>query len=184
MHRVVEESGVGADHEVRIDAERVVVAVDQLRTEQILAGLLRSSADRTPAQEADHRAAAEPPRRRRLLSVEDPEPSSDASLSPVVQRFAEVQGGWAKVESLEDGGSAFRVFLPDGAKASADERPRRADDPRRGIIADPRSWPRRRRRSCTSWWATSDGRPGGWSQSPEQLLVQELHRLSEIAAED
>ena len=49
------------------------------------------------------------------IAVEDPEPSSDASLSPVVQRFAEVQGGRATVESREDGGSSFKVFLPDGA---------------------------------------------------------------------
>ena len=180
VHRVVEESGIGADHEVRIDAERVVVALDQLRTEQILAGLLRSSADRTPAKKPiavrlqNHHGGA-------LLSVEDPEPSSDASLSPVVQRFAEVQGGWAKVESIADGeGSAFRVFLPDGAKASTDD-PTSADDPEGIIAAELASSDA----ESTIVVADQEVEPEEeWSPEGAQLLVQELHRLSEIAAED
>ena len=49
VRRVVEESGVDADHEVVIHADRLVVAVDPLRTEQS-AGLLRASGDRTPAK--------------------------------------------------------------------------------------------------------------------------------------
>ena len=173
VHRVVEESGVASDHEVRIDAERVVVALDQLRTEQILAGLLRSAADRTPLKRPitvrlqNHDGGA-------LLSVEDPEPSSDASLSPVVQRFAEVQGGWAKVESAEDGGSAFRVFLPDGAKASSDDmdgavpslKSESEDEPI--VVADEE--------------VLEEDEP--WSPDGAQLLVQELHRLSELATED
>ena len=160
VHRVVEESGVGSDHELRIDAERVVVALDQLRTEQILAGLLRSAADRTPLKRPitvrleNHDGGA-------LLSVEDPEPSSDASLSPVVQRFAEMQGGWAKVESGPEGGSAFRVFLPDGAKASEDAPIVVADQ--EVEVAEEQE---------------------AWSPDGAQLLVQELHRLSEISAED
>jgi len=48
-----------------------------------------------------------------MLSVEDPEPSSDASISPVVRRLAEAHGGTVKAESRDGGGSAFRVFLPD-----------------------------------------------------------------------
>ena len=160
VHRVVEESGVGSDHEVHIDAERVVVALDQLRTEQILAGLLRSAADRTPLKRPitvrleNHDGGA-------LLSVEDPEPSSDASLSPVVQRFAEMQGGWAKVESGPEGGSAFRVFLPDGAKASEDAPI---------VVADQE--------------VEEAEEQEAWSPDGAQLLVQELHRLSEISAED
>ena len=65
VKRVVEESGIDADHEVRVETERVVVAVDQLRTEQILAGLLRTSGDRTPAEEDHHGAAGGGRRRRR-----------------------------------------------------------------------------------------------------------------------
>ena len=183
VNRVVEESGVDSDHEVRVETERVVVALDQLRTEQILAGLLRASADRTPPKKAitvrlsDHAGGA-------LISVEDPEPSSDASLSPVVQRFAEVQGGWAKVESREEGGSAFRVFLPDGAKApagpAADAAPNADGTDDAGLrIADADAEELR--------IVVEDDEPDepDWKQqSPEQLLVQELHRLSEITAED
>ena len=92
VSRVVEESMVDADHDVRIVAEPLKLRVDQLRTEQVLAGLLRISGERTQHGKtivvrltaADGGAT---------LSVEDPEPSSDASVSPVVRRLAEVQGG-------------------------------------------------------------------------------------------
>jgi len=114
LRRVIEESGVANDHEVKVESDSLVMGVDALRTEQILSGLLRASGDRTPngkqisVRLRQHDGGA-------LFSVEDPEPSSDASLSPVVKRFAEMQGGWAKVESRDGGGSAFRVFLPDAA---------------------------------------------------------------------
>ena len=164
------------------------MAVDPLRTEQILTGLLRASADRTPPKKgitvrlASHQGGA-------LLSVEDPEPSSDASLSPVVQRFAEAQGGWAKVESLENGGSAFRVFLPDGAQAAARRgRPRRGETPRRRAIGGLRAAGDGRERAQPTQLhimvGADEGADEPWSQSPEQMLVQELHRLSEITAED
>ncbi len=207
VHRVVEESGVGAEHEVRIDAERVVVALDQLRTEQILAGLLRSSADRTHAKKPitvrlhNHHGGA-------LLSVEDLEPSSDASLSPVVQRFAEVQGGWAKVEDAADGGSAFRVFLPDGAKASPDD-PSVSDVPEVPVTAQaegeapsadaptadagtdadaPAEMPADTTAEPTIVVADRErveiDEEDAWSPEGAELLVQELHRLSEMSAED
>jgi hypothetical protein len=114
VRRVVEDSGIDADHELLVETERVVVAIDQLRTEQILAGMLRASGDRTPPKKAiTVRVTAADGGA--LITVEDPEPSSDASLSPLVTRFAEVQGGWATVESRDNGGSSFKVFLPDGA---------------------------------------------------------------------
>jgi signal transduction histidine kinase len=118
VQRVAEESGVDADHDLRVETERVVVAIDQQRTEQIVAGLLRSAGDRTPPKKTItvRLSASEGGAQ---IAVEDPEPSSDASLSPVVQRFAEVQGGRATVESREDGGSSFKVFLPDGAGVEA-----------------------------------------------------------------
>ena len=114
VKRVVDESGIDADHELQVVTERVVVAIDQLRTEQILAGLLRTSGDRTPPKKAIT-VRLGPSEGGALITVEDPEPSSDASLSPVVTRFAEAQGGWTTVESRDDGGSSFKVFLPDGA---------------------------------------------------------------------
>jgi hypothetical protein len=193
LRRVVEESGVESDHEVVIASERVVVTVDQIRTEQILSGLLRASADRTPSKKAitvrlsPHEGGA-------LISVEDPEPSSDASLSPVVERFAEVQGGWATVESREEGGSAFRVFLP-GTDTPADAplapspalEPDLADtpvdataDPLEAAMADVPA----EDVPIVVGAQREDGTSENWGQSPEQLLVQELHRLSEITAED
>ena len=99
-----------------------------------------------------------------LLSVEDPETSSDASLSPVVRRFAEVQGGWAKIESVEDGGSAFRVFLPDG---SGDGQIAEGDET-----------------GASDLHIVVEEQPDTWDKTAEQIMVQELHRLSELSAED
>lgn len=161
VNRVVEESGTGADHDVRLVTESVKLRLDQLRTEQILAGLLRASAERTPQgktiivrlQHVDGGA---------YLSVEDPEPSSDASLSPVVKRFAEIQGGWAKVEGRDEGGSAFRVYLPDAAGASGV--PADADlAPELRIVVD---------------------EPEAWDPAAGQILSDELRRLAELPAED
>jgi hypothetical protein len=154
VRRVVEESGIDADHEVRVETERVVVAVDQLRTEQLLAGLLRTSGDRTPPKKAItvRLAAADGGA---IISVDDPEPSSDASLSPVVQRFAEVQAGWSSVESRDNGGSSFKVFLPDGAGT---ERP----------AAEPMTDSLHIVVEAGETSALADG----------DALVQELHRLS------
>jgi hypothetical protein len=158
VRRVVEESGIDADHEVRVETERVVVAVDQLRTEQLLAGLLRTSGDRTPPKKTItvRLAAADGGA---LIAVEDPEPSSDASLSPVVQRFAEVQAGWSTVESRDNGGSSFKVFLPDGAGT---ERPaaKPVTDSLHIVV------------EAAETSSSADG----------DALVQELHRLS--SAED
>jgi hypothetical protein len=154
VERVVEESGVGADHEVRVNAEALVVGVDQRRTEQILVGLLRAAGDRAPrgkeiAVKLTHVDGGA------MIFVEDPEPVSEGSLSPVVRRFAEMQGGWARVEARDGGGSSFRVYLPDGgtdAGAEASEVPIVVEEP--------------------------------WDPSAEQVLVQELHRLSERTAKD
>lgn len=159
VKRVVEESGIDADHEVRLHTERVVVAVDQLRTEQIIAGLVRASGDRTPPKKAIT-VRLRATEGGALITVEDPEPSSDLSIGPVVQRFAEAQGGETSVESRDDGGSAFTVFLPDGAGR---ERPDGAQ-PDAGalhIMVDE-----------VPPTASADG----------SVLVQELHRLS--TAED
>lgn len=170
VRRVVEESGIDADHEVRIETERVVVAIDQLRTEQILSGLLRAAGDRTPAKKAiavrltatDGGA---------LIAVEDPEPSSDASLGPMVKRFAEVQGGWSKVESRENGGSSFKVFLPDGART---ERPDDPTAPDEGTVGDALH--------IVVEGAESSASPESSASADGNALVQELHRLS--TAED
>jgi chromosome segregation ATPase len=164
--RVVEESGVGTDHEIHLEVESLIVGVDQRRTEQILAGLLRGSEDRTPKAKKitvklSHVDGGA------MLFVEDPQPATDATLSPVVRRFAEVQGGWARVEALETGGSSFRVFLPDGGpehagKPAADEaqEAEKAERDLHIVVEEP------------------------WDNSGEKSLVQELHRLSELASDD
>jgi len=165
VQRVIEESGIEESHEVRVETERIVVAIDQLRTEQILAGLLRGAGDRTAAKKAI-RVRLMSVEGGALLSVEDPEPSSDASLSPVVRRFAEVQGGWAKVESGEDGGSAFRVFLPDG---SGDGQIAEGGEAGAG---------------ASDLHIVVEDQPDTWDKTAEQIMVQELHRLSELSSED
>ena len=150
VHRVVEESGAEGDRDIRIVAEPLVIGVDALRVEQIISGLLRSSAERTTGgKEIIVRVSASDGGA--LVSVEDGEPSSDASLSPVVKRFAEAHGGWAKVEGRPDGGSAFRVYLPDGAPVNDDVK----------VLVD-------------------SSKPNDvWDASAEKILVQELHRLAE-----
>ena len=117
LRRIVEESGVDVDHEVIVEAERVVVTHRPGSHGADPLGIAASLRQTAPRRTRSITVRLTPHEGGALLSVEDPEPSSDASLSPVVERFAEVQGGWATVESREEGGSAFRVFLPDGANA-------------------------------------------------------------------
>ena len=152
VERVVDESGVGDDHDVRLDTTSVSITVDPQRTEQIISALLRNAGERTPGGKgitvrlAKDEGGA-------LFSVEDPEQSSDGAMSLVVLRFAEVQGGWAKVEDRESGGSAFRVFLPDAAPRAA-----KSEDDAPIVVEDPAD---------------------AWESSAAQILVQELHRLAE-----
>lgn len=150
IERVVDESGVKDDHDVRLDTASFSITVDPQRTEQIVGTLIRNAGERTPGGKGitvrlSHQDGGA------LVSVEDPEPSSDASLSPVVSRFAEVLGGWAKVEDREKGGSAFKVFLPDAA-------PRGGKDDVQVLVEEPAD---------------------AWEPNAAQILVQELHRLAE-----
>jgi hypothetical protein len=175
VKRVVEESGVASDHDVRVDSQPLVVAVDALRVEQVLAGLLRFCGDRTATGKAitvrlaNFDGGA-------LLSVEDPEPSSDGSLSPVVTRFVEMQGGWTKIENRDGGGSTFRVFLPDGGP-SGDARPAPASDDAaedQEAAGDGAPEP-----GTLQIVVAQPGEEGGtpWAGAEEQVFVQELHRL-------
>jgi hypothetical protein len=159
IRRVVDESGVEADHEVRVEAEPSKIAVDRNRTEQIVGGLLRSAVDRTPPGKTitirSLRAKGGA-----LIAVEDAESSSATSLSPMVRRLAEVQGGWAKVESMEGGGSAFQVFLPHGGPGGVPVEPVEpvGDEPQVDVVVgdDPNHW-----------------------VNAEQALVRELRELSQ-----
>lgn len=159
VKRVVEESGIESDHEVKIVADPIKVRIDPLRTEQILAGLLRASGDRTSSGKTIvvrilHIEGGA------LMAVEDPGAATDAALSPVVRRFAEVQGGWARVESRDDGGTAFRVFLPDAASPEGAKR-----DEVVQILVDPNE----------EVWE---------SAAAEQILSRELRRLAELPSDD
>ncbi len=177
VQRVVEESQVGNDHDVRLQTERIIASVDPVRTEQILMGLLRGSTDRTPLGSAitirltKGEGGA-------LISVEDAEASSDASLSPVVARFADIQGGWAKVESRPNGGSAFRVFLPaegimpDSPTDDADPEIELSVSPRRTDLEIVVSDELDKERQLVA--AADNDDP--WAAG--QLLVEELQKLS------
>jgi chromosome segregation ATPase len=160
LNRVVEESGIGSDHEVRVVSEPVKIGVDPQRTEQIVTGLLRIAGDRTPSGKAIV-VRLRPMDGGALIAVDDPEPSSDASMSPMVRRFAEVQGGWAKIESREEGGSSFRVFLPDAAAPAS----RAEEAPQLKVVVDDPEDP---------WEATS----------AEQILSAELRRVAELSSND
>jgi hypothetical protein len=115
--RVVEESGSDTDHDIRVVADGLRLRIDAVRTERILSSLLRVATERTQngktivvrVQQADGGA---------IVSVEDPGEPNDGLISPVVARFAEIQSGWAKAEPT-DSGTAFRVYLPDGAGQGA-----------------------------------------------------------------
>jgi hypothetical protein len=160
IRRVVEESGAEAEHDVRIETEPTSITIDRTRTEQIVAGLLRSASDRTPTGKTigirllRDRGGA-------IVVVEDSESSTDAALSPMVRRLAEVQGGWTKVEAREGGGAAFRVFLPHGGPNGApiEELPEPVQDtetPVDEVEHDPNHWVK-----------------------AEQALVRELRQLSQ-----
>ncbi len=185
VERVIEESGAASDHDVRLETEELVIAVDPVRSEQILSALVRCSGDRTPpgAQITVRLSRAQGGA---LITVEDREPSSDASLSPIVALLTEVLGGWAKVESHPNGGSAFRAFLPDRSQQvpQADGEPG-ADEPGYGDAVGaggeaPAMVPRRDKLEIVVDELPSGAEPTGaydpWRAG--QLLVQELQRLS------
>jgi K+-sensing histidine kinase KdpD len=166
VQRVISESDVSADHDLRVVTEPLVCGVDQLRTEQVLAGLLRSSADRTP-QGKSILVTLQHVQGGALICVGDPEPSSEASLSPVVKRFAEIQGGWAKVGTREDGtGSLFRVFLPDGGiNGEAAEGATFQPGADLHIVVDEAGG--------------ADPDEGPWDDADQDMLVREIGRLAE-----
>jgi DNA repair exonuclease SbcCD ATPase subunit len=171
VERVVDESGVGGEHDVRVETEELVVGVDPLRTEQILNSLLRNSADRTsPGSEITVRLQHED--EGALLSVEDKEASSDGSLSPVVSKLADVMGGWAKVESRPNGGSAFRVYLPDQSGGGVTT-PKAGEDTLQITVENPSAAPENPAEPVDFSEAGDDD---PWAAG--QLLVQELQRLS------
>jgi hypothetical protein len=111
--RVVEETSADADHDIRVIAEPLKIRIDAQRTERILSGLLQASTERTQGGKTIV-VRLRPVEGGAQLSVEDPGQPMESVVSSIVRTFAEIQGGSIKAEAT-DGGSAFRVFLPDGA---------------------------------------------------------------------
>lgn len=167
VQRVVEESGMPSEREVEVTVQPVTIRIDPQRVDQMLAGMLRVCGDRTSASKTIA-VRLQPAQGGALLSVEDPEPSSDASMSPVVRRLAEIQGGWAKVESRDGGGSVFRVFLAD-AEAPVTDRASGDTAPALQIVIDDGAAPN----------------ADGWEPAAaERILSQELRRLAELPADE
>jgi len=172
VSRVVEEAAVDSDHDLRVVSEPVKAKVDPLRVEQILNGMLRTSSERTQGgktivvrlQQVEGGAQ---------LSVEDPESSSDATISPIVRRLTEVLGGTIAAESREGGGSAFRAFLPD---ADADVRAIAASPPDVQIVVEPESAPEQAPPQVA---ASAEDEP--WeAEAAHKQLAAELRRLAEL----
>jgi hypothetical protein len=157
IRRVVEESEIEAE-DVRVEAEPVTISLDRTRTEQIIQGLLRIAGDRTPSgKTVTVRLLRE--RGGALIVVED-ESSSDASLSPMVRRLAEVQGGWAKIEGRDGGGSAAQVFLPAGGSAATGALEPEVEQSEQEPVPE------------------VEHEPNHWVKA-EQALVRELRQLSQ-----
>jgi signal transduction histidine kinase len=168
--RVVEEASADSEHDVRVVTEPVKARVDAHRVEQILNGMLRTSAERTQSgktivvrlQQVEGGAQ---------LSVEDSEPSSDGSISPMVRRLVEVLGGTIKAESRDGGGSAFRVFLPDGDPGV---RTTSAAPPDVQIMVDGETKP-----EAPAATAASQDEP--WeAEAAHKQLAAELRRIAEL----
>jgi chromosome segregation ATPase len=159
IRRVVDESGIGEEHDIRVEAESLRIPVDRVRTEQIVAGLLSSAADRTSAGKTiTVRLIREKTGATIVIEVD----AAEVSLSPMMRRLAEVQGGWAKAGARDGGGSEVRVFLPaGGAAGSAPEEPA----PVEPIAETPSD-------------LAPEEDPNHWVKA-EQALVRELRELSQ-----
>jgi hypothetical protein len=167
---------VDSDHDLRVVSEPVKAKVDPLRVEQILNGMLRTSSERTQGgktivvrlQQVEGGAQ---------LSVEDPEPSSDATISPIVRRLTEVLGGTITAESREGGGSAFRVFLPD---TEADVRAIAASPPDLQIVVEPSPESESVSEPEPSPVAPSAEDEPWEAETAHRQLAAELRRLAEL----
>jgi len=159
VRRVVEESGIADEYDVRVEAESLRIPIDRVRTEQLLGGLLASTSDRTlSGKTITVRLVRE--KTGAIIVVEDDSTASELALSPMLRRLAEVQGGWAKVAAREGGGSEVQVFLPAGGAGSA-----APDEP----MPEP---------SADEPVETARDDPNHWVKA-EQALVRELRELSQ-----
>jgi light-regulated signal transduction histidine kinase (bacteriophytochrome) len=160
IRRVVEESGIATDHDVRVEAEPTSISVDRTRTEQILGALLRSASDRTPSGKTITIRLLRAKGGGALIAVEDAESASETSLSPMVRRLAEVQGGTATVEARAGGGSTTQIFLPHSGPGS--EPLPEPEEPTQDVEGP----------------TSPEDDPNHWVKA-EQALVRELRELSQ-----
>jgi PAS domain S-box-containing protein len=141
--RIAEEWRLLNGRELQVDVEPVTVSVDPNKVERIVENLLANAARHTPPETpvwlrvhptgggvtlaVEDAGAGVPPEVRATVF----EPFRRGPDAPVhapgvgiglslVARFAELHGGRAWVEERDGGGSAFRVFLPDGPTAPAE----------------------------------------------------------------
>jgi two-component system sensor histidine kinase KdpD len=131
VRRVVEQSLDLANREVKVEAERVVVAVDPAMTEQMVDSLLANAGRRAaPGSPVWVTVSVDPQgaliavddtgpevrdgiRRATLAYSRQDQPASSRQAPTGMSRLAEVHGGKAWVEERSEGGASFRVFLPD-----------------------------------------------------------------------
>jgi signal transduction histidine kinase len=131
--RIVRESHGLETHPVRIDADRVLVEVDTAKIERVIENLLVNAARHTPPGTPVHvRVRARPDGVELVVEDEGPgvpdalkeelfEPFRQGATSggrgvgiglSLVQRFAQLHGGGAKIEDRPGGGARFLVWLP------------------------------------------------------------------------
>ena len=126
---------------MRIEADPVLVDIDPTKVDRIIENLLLNAARHTPAGTPVHvRVKAQ--RKGVLLVVEDegpgvPDPLKDVLFEPfrqgsessgrgvgiglsLVQSFAVLHGGSARIEDRDGGGARFVVELPGAVTAVAD----------------------------------------------------------------
>jgi len=140
VRRVVKESPDVASRNVRVEAEKVVVAVDPTMTEQMVETLLANASGRTSSGSpvwirvssdpegaviaVDDTGPEVPEELRRALTASPEEQKRGAGRGraptglTVLSRLAQIHAGRAWVEKREGGGASFRVFLPDVAEGA------------------------------------------------------------------
>jgi signal transduction histidine kinase len=130
--RVVAETTQLADHPVRVDADAATVEVDPGKVERVIENLLMNAARHTPPGTAVLVGIAIRPDGIEIVVEDDgpgvPDELKDVLFEPfrqgegssggmgiglsLVQRFAELHGGSARVEDAPAGGARFVVSLP------------------------------------------------------------------------
>jgi K+-sensing histidine kinase KdpD len=157
VRRVVEESSDLANRDIKVKTEHVAIQVDPALTEQIVESLLANAGRRTvPGNTVWVTVSSDPDGA--VIAVDDigpevpdglrqsrsfaaavsgasaPRESARATGLALLSRLAEIHGGRTWVEDRPNGGSSFRVFLPDAASRREQEL---SEDEREEVAAGP-----------------------------------------------